>query len=91
MLYNPINQKIFTNNGAFVKQLHCPVITDELILIKESGGKHFQCSKCNHKIFDTSQLNDEDLTTLIKGNANACLLLNLDQPNVIIIPKDPQL
>jgi hypothetical protein len=84
MKFNPISREVFTDQGEFLKKLDCPFKMDwEAMAI--SGEAHRKCPVCNHLVVDTEKFNDTELLAFVKEDPKACLKINLNQHNVILI------
>ena len=84
MKINPSTKEIFTDAGAFIKRLHCPIHV-KWKAMKKMGMDRRICFECNKTIHDTASLNDTDLVRLINNDPQACLRVNLNQENIKII------
>ena len=84
MKIKPSTKEIFTDAGAFVKRLYCPIHV-KWKAMKKNGDRSRICIECNKTIHDTDSLNDPYLAKLIKNDPQACLKVNLNQDNVKII------
>lgn len=84
MKINPSNKELYTDSGAFLKRLHCPisVMWNDM---KENGSNIRMCSGCEKTIHDTEHLSDAELEHLLANDSQACLKVNLNQNNVKII------
>lgn len=84
MKFDPINKKVYTDAGEFVKQMHCPykMQWDQLEAV---GGAHRKCSKCDHLIVDTGVMSDDELLKMVRDNPDTCLKIDLNQSNLNII------
>ncbi len=84
MKYDPLHQELFTDDGRFIKKLHCPksLAWDEL-----EEGKAFErfCATCEVKVLDTRNETDESMLELMKNQPGACIKLDLEQANLTII------
>jgi hypothetical protein len=86
MVFNPVTQQLFTDQGQFIKQLHCPlnVLWSELNPIQKSRKK--LCEHCSRAIIKTDALIDEALLSLVTKDPDTCLQLEFDQENLLIDP-----
>lgn len=88
MKFNPITNKLFSNNGRFIKQLHCPYKVEWDTLEGNSENSNRSCGICEREIIDTNHLNDSEILSFILNNPNTCLKLNFNQVNLEIVYKD---
>lgn len=88
MKFNPITNELFSNEGTFIKHLHCPfkVEWDTLRLNSDNGKR--SCEICDREILETEDLADIEILSFMKDNPYACLKLNFNQENLEIIYKD---
>ena len=84
MQYNPITKELYSDDGVFIKQLHCPYAKrwDGMANDVDTGSK--LCSQCNKAVYDTSNLTDNQLRELTNIDPHACLKLDLNQNNLTI-------
>lgn len=85
MKIDPSNLSVYTDEGEFLKVLHCPH-KQKWQDMKPSGTKARLCEVCEHKVHDTSTMSDHDLVELMKTNPEACLMISPTQSNCTIIP-----
>ena len=88
MQFNPISQKLFTDNGELIKELSCPygLTWGQMSDIKRQGVK--QCSICSSAVFDTLGLSDEEALNMVQKDPGVCFRISLESPNVEVIPVD---
>ena len=89
MLYNPISKQLFSDNGSFIKQLHCPLQKrwEEL-----KAGQNLQpiplkvrlCESCNKQVIDSSHIKENELIALIKKDPHTCVKIDLNQENIYL-------
>ena len=84
MKINPSNKELYTDSGAFLKRLHCP-ISAKWKDMRENGSNTRICSNCDKTIHDTAYLTDLELDHLLANDPEACLKVNLNQDNVKIV------
>ena len=88
MKFNPITSSLFTDDGRFIKQLHCPFKVEWRTLKDSSDNRNRSCSICEREIIDTEYLEDSEITSFIEDTPHACLKLNFNQENLEIVYKD---
>ncbi len=87
MKFDPVSNQLFTNDGQFVKELRCHLGLNWNDLDPVEGtGLHRSCSKCQHPVLDTALLTDLDLLNRVRSAPDTCLMVDLDQTNLIIVP-----
>lgn len=88
MKYNPLTRRLFTNDGRLLKQLHCPFRVEWDELQPEGDSSFRNCGICGHQITDTAMLDEQGALALLSAHPEACLKIDLEQDNVIIIHQD---
>lgn len=88
MKFNPITNKLFSNDGGFIKKLHCPFKVEWETLNGNSENGNRSCGICDREIIDTNHLNDSEILSVIGDKPNACLKLNFNQINLEIVYRD---
>ncbi len=85
MRINPVTKDLFSDEGHFIKHMHCPynLKWDGLKAIHEKNDRRL-CEICDHEIIDTETLSDSELISLLKKNAKTCLKIDLNQKNVVV-------
>ncbi|MET3981145.1 methionyl-tRNA synthetase [Mucilaginibacter sp. UYP25] len=87
MKYNPTTKELFTNEGLFLKKLHCPLSKQWEELSQTDLLKGKMCDHCQSTVHDTSLFKDDELLSLLKSNEHTCLKVDLNQPNLTITYK----
>lgn len=90
MKFNPLSNRLFTDDGRLIKRLHCPVRVDWSGLRPGSDHSSRCCDVCRHQITDTALFTDEQILTILADNPEACLKVNLAQNNLTIICHDEE-
>jgi hypothetical protein len=88
MKFNPHTNRLFTDNGTLIKLLHCPFRQNWTNLNQTNDPASRQCQICQHPIIDTSHKTDQQLLAIVKSNPHACLKVDLEQDNIIMIHQD---
>lgn len=88
MKFNPITNELFSNEGDFIKKLYCPfkVDWDTLNILSDKGNR--SCKICDREIFDTENLLDYEILSIIGESPSACLKVNFNQENLEIVYQD---
>ncbi|RVU01270.1 hypothetical protein EOD41_04700 [Mucilaginibacter limnophilus] len=84
MKYNPITQQLFTNTGAFLKELYCPLAKTWEQLEPTSNAQAKLCSTCNQAVYDTAKLSDTKVQAMLQNATETCLKVDLNQENLTI-------
>lgn len=83
MIIDISNSNLFTDEGGFIKALHCPKKFSWNSLQKNEEGASI-CKECSKVIYDTSKLTDEDMLKIVEKDASACFALSPRQSNVSV-------
>ena len=84
MKYNPITQTLFSDEGAYVKKLYCP-LSKQWSELKQGGDASSRgCDHCRKEVHDTAFLTDSELLHLLEQDLQACLKVDLNQANLIV-------
>jgi hypothetical protein len=84
MKYNPIAQELHTDNGMFLKRLHCPLAKQWEQLDITSPAMAKTCTTCNKAVYETSLLTDSELQDMLRKAPETCLKIDLNQSNLTI-------
>jgi hypothetical protein len=90
MKYNPITQELYTDAGAFLKRLHCPLAKQWEQLDITSSAMAKTCTTCNKAVYETSLLTDNELQDMLRKAPETCLKIDLDQLNLTITYAKPR-
>ena len=84
MKFDPITKNIYSDKDEFIKRMKCPykMSWDNLETTNSTLRK---CSNCDHLIFDTEMLTDNDLLKMVRQNPDICLKIDLNQHNIKIV------
>lgn len=84
MKFDPISKKVYTDQGKFLKKLHCPyqMTWDQL---KEIDTKDRFCGICKSRVVDSNDYSDQELFDIIQKNEETCLKIDLNQKNLRVI------
>jgi len=88
MKFNPITNVLFSDDGKFIKELHCPFKVEWKTLRANSDIRNRSCTICDREIIDTENLADSEIMSFIGDDPNTCLKLNFNQENLEIVYKD---
>jgi hypothetical protein len=86
MKINPRTAELFTDDGQFLKRLHCP-LRKGLDGLKEDGAGALFCDSCHREIHDTARLSDDELRQLVARDPEVCLMISPMQQNVTVLPR----
>lgn len=84
MKFNPLNNQLYTNEGALIKKLHCPLESRWDDMVQGSEFRFRNCEGCQRPVYDTAFFNDHDLLKLIEQDPHTCLKIDLNQNNLIV-------
>jgi hypothetical protein len=88
MKFNPITQRLYTDDNVLIKQLHCPYRMAWHELAATNDASIRLCAVCVKSISDTDGLTDQAVLELVRENSSACLRVSLDQDNVQVVHWD---
>ena len=80
--------ELFTDDGALLKKLECPLRKRwaSLQILANSEMSRF-CEACKRDVHDTSTMSDSEVAGLLEKDPETCLLVSTDQDNVRILPR----
>lgn len=84
MILHTSSQKLFTNDGRFIKKMHCPRSRELSQLLSFEASGAISCSGCGKVIHDTTKMDEEMVIKLITVEPGSCLLV--DQTNCAFVP-----
>lgn len=84
MKFNPIDNNLYTNEGALIKKLHCPRHTPWEAMHQSSEFSIRNCDGCQRKVYDTAFFSDHELLSMVEDDPHTCLKIDLNQNNVIV-------
>ncbi len=89
MLYNPISKQLFSTDGSFIKQLHCPfqkqweeLETGENLQTITLKGR--LCDSCSKLVVDSNLIKESELMDLIKNDPHTCIKIQPNQENIYL-------
>ena len=85
MKLDPIQRRLYTDSGQFLKQLHCPRGVGWNDLAVGHAQTQRQCSACDRGIHATDRLTDAEVRAIIRADASACLNVGLQQDNIRVV------
>ena len=90
MMFNPSTRSLFTDELRLVKELHCPIKASWSLLSPTQDAAARQCDTCDSSVTDTATLTDAQAIALIEANPDACLKVDLNQPNLRLTHHEPR-
>ena len=84
MLFDPQTKKLYTDDGVFIKKLHCP-LKMHVAQLQATNDTLF-CQQCQHTIVDTANLTEQQLQNIVEKNPEVCIAVSAAQTNVEILP-----
>lgn len=85
MLFKPATKQLFSDDGTFIKKLHCPNNVQWSNLSQKDGTKNRICSICQRDIFETIDYTDSQIIDLVHKDPTVCLKISPDQPNLKVL------
>lgn len=74
-----VNKTMYASDGEKLKEISCPKDVSSSKLTKKSD-EHFSCNQCQRAVVNTDFLSEDELITLLRGNPETCLYINLMNP-----------
>ena len=84
MKFNPVTNYLYTDEGALIKKLHCPLHTTWEAMDQTSEFRTRKCEGCKRPVHDTAFFKDHDLLQIIESDPHTCLKVDLNQNNLIV-------
>jgi hypothetical protein len=84
MILHTSTQKLYTDDGRFIKKMHCPRSRELFKLISFDASGSINCSGCGKVIHDTTKMDEELVIRLMAVEPGACLMV--DQSNCTLVP-----
>ncbi|RYD19759.1 MAG: hypothetical protein EOP88_17735 [Verrucomicrobiaceae bacterium] len=81
MQLDPNTGDLFTDQGVFLKRMHCPLDKSWSDLSTTDSPRVRHCGNCSNTVHDTAAMTDHDLVELLRQNPHACLKVTYTQPN----------
>lgn len=85
MIFKLSKKELFSDNGTFIKKLHCPYLIRWKNMSTVDGVSDKMCSICDKTVFDTEAMSDKDVINLIGQDSDACLKIDLNQKNITMV------
>jgi hypothetical protein len=86
--FNPITKRLYTDDNAPIKQLHCRYRMAWNALVPTDDESVRRCRTCDKEILDTAGVTDGALLAIVTRNPSACLKVSLDQDNLRVVNQD---
>jgi len=86
MKFNPITNKLYTDDNKLIKKMHCPYPSlkwSDLSSIDSSVSRF--CNICEHNVIATKDYSDKALLQLLQEEPSTCLKIDFNQENLRII------
>lgn len=85
MIFKLATKELFSDDGSFIKKLHCPYYMKWQKMNDIDGTSDKMCSVCDKTIFDTEKMNDEQVVNLVNKNPDTCLKVDIKQKNISVV------
>lgn len=86
MKFNPITNKLYTDDGKLIKQMYCPYVDlkwNDLASMDNSLNRF--CAICESSVVETKDFGDDALWNLLQEKPDTCLKVDMNQKNIRII------
>jgi len=84
MRLNISSGELFTDDGVFLKRLHCSKSQKWKDLATSHSPTGRFCDFCSRQVVDTDNLSDTDVIDIVQKDPSTCLSLKLSQNNIEI-------
>ena len=85
MKFDPSTKELFTDTGALIKVLHCPLRKRWKQLDEASSGPHRTCSECEREVLDTAAMSETEVLSAVRADPSTCLCVSACQDNLTIL------
>lgn len=85
MKFDPTTRTLYTDAGALVKVLFCPLQKQWEELEATTGQTHRRCDVCSRRVLDTGIMTDDEVLATVRKDPTTCLLVSASQPNLTLI------
>jgi hypothetical protein len=82
MIFKFATKELFSDKGVFIKKLHCPYHIKWQKLNNFKDTAHRACNICDKTIYNSINMNDQQIVDLVAREPKACLKISLNQSNV---------
>ena len=73
------NQKIYAEDGTYLKTISCPLNVTEQDL-HQISETNFSCEKCAREVVQTDFLTEDEIIDLLTTNPDTCLKISVLDP-----------
>jgi hypothetical protein len=86
--FNPITNKLFTDEGFLIKKLNCRygISWSDLSRTGNEGTRH--CLLCEKDIIDTINLSGSAVLEMTRRDSSICLKVDINQANIRVVNFD---
>lgn len=85
MKFDPGTKELFTDAGALIKVLHCPLRKRWEQLDEVASGPHRTCSECERAVLDTAAMSEVEVLSAVRADPLTCLCVSACQENLTIL------
>ena len=85
MRFDPVSKRLSTDDGQFIKELHCPLQKrwDEMEPVGD-GDRVRVCGSCRKNVHNLEGMSDAEVLDRFRWEREECVMLRLDSPNLTI-------
>ncbi len=76
MKYKIDTKELYTDNGVFVKKMHCPREVDWDNIQPGKNDLERRCNHCNKSVLNADFLSDDEVLFLLNKRPETCLKIN---------------
>ncbi len=88
MKFNPMTQRLCTDDNVKIKILDCPVSMSWGQMEGSWGDRARRCTICGKSVTDTVDLSDDQVLSITRADPSACLKVDLNQDNIRVVNHD---
>lgn len=86
MKFNPITNKLYTDDNKFIKKMYCPYSSLKWSdLVHIDGSMDGFCNICESNVIETKKLKDDTVWQLLQDEPSTCLKIDFNQENMRIV------
>lgn len=84
MLFDPIKNCLYTDEGKLIKPLYCPKNMFWANLRSSENSDYRKCVYCDSKVVDTSKYTDAEILKMASDDPDICVKVDFEQGNLRI-------
>lgn len=85
MIFKFSTKVLLSDDGVFIKKLHCPYLIKWQEMDGINGLPDKACQVCHKTVRDTETMTDKEVVDLIARDSQTCLKVNPNQKNIKVV------